>query len=493
MQGKKISHLIGLHTLLSACAGILLAIVLFLGFQTLEKDQQQLNQDVVILKDILRMEETYREWLIMMDLVLGNNQTYLTRGTQRQANSFIDIISQIQEKSLSEVVKKNLQNMITQMQPPLKILQAILEGEIILDNAITQFDTQSLRIIKALSDIKIAISTQAQLNTQQAKKQRQNIILQSIFAGIIFIILMILQWIFLSIYLVRPMQKLNNAVNIAREDHQHFHYSNNTGTIEIKELAENARVFINNLEDQIIDRTQLYKTERDKAIAAADIKTNFLSLMNHELRTPLNAIMGFSQLLDFGALTADQKKYQREILNASNRLLKLLDRIFELIKIADNDYHLKLTPIAFHNVLDDVIKSLSSHCNEKNITLKTDVPVANILLLANAQCLADIFTSLISNAIKYSPKQGQIQIECHQEGEQFFFSVTDHGIGIKPTLTNRIFEPFVDRQKDFVDGLGISLYVTKRFIELMGGEIDCDSEEGKGSRFYFQLPISAES
>ncbi|MCK5872742.1 MAG: hypothetical protein KAG26_07935, partial [Methylococcales bacterium] len=232
MQGKKISHLIGLHTLLSACAGILLAIVLFLGFQTLEKDQQQLNQDVVILKDILRMEETYREWLIMMDLVLGNNQTYLTRGTQRQANSFIDIISQIQEKSLSEVVKKNLQNMITQMQPPLKILQAILEGEIILDNAITQFDTQSLRIIKALSDIKIAISTQAQLNTQQAKKQRQNIILQSIFAGIIFIILMILQWIFLSIYLVRPMQKLNNAVNIAREDHQHFHYSNNTGTIE---------------------------------------------------------------------------------------------------------------------------------------------------------------------------------------------------------------------------------------------------------------------
>ncbi|MCK5898669.1 MAG: HAMP domain-containing histidine kinase [Methylococcales bacterium] len=492
MKGKKISHLIGLHTLLSACAGILLAIVLFLGFQTLEKDQQQLNQDVVILKDILRMKETYREWLIMMDLVLGNNQTYLTRGTQRQANTFVDIISQIQEKVLLEAVKQNLKNISLQMQPSIKILQSILDGEKVSNKAMIQFDHESLRIIETLSEIKIAVSTQAKLNAEQAEKQRQQVILQSIFSGIVFIILMILQWLFLSIYLVRPMQNLNNAVNLAREDHQQFHYTNDTGTIEVKELAENAREFINNLEEKIIARTYLYKAERDKAMVAAEIKTNFLSLMNHELRTPLNAIMGFSQLLDFGSLTKDQKNYQQEIINASNRLLKLLNRIFELIKIEDNDYHLNLSQITFHKVLDDSIESFSDNCKEKNINLTTTIQAEEVTLLGNAQCLFDIFTSLISNAIKYSHKEGEIKIQCYQDGSELFFSITDQGTGIKPTLAQSIFEPFVDRQKDFVDGLGISLYVTRRFIELMGGSIGFDSTEGQGSQFYFRLPVSSE-
>ncbi|MCK5926050.1 MAG: ATP-binding protein, partial [Methylococcales bacterium] len=97
-----------------------------------------------------------------------------------------------------------------------------------------------------------------------------------------------------------------------------------------------------------------------------------------------------------------------------------------------------------------------------------------------------------SNAIKYSHENGQIKIECYQEGLQLFFSVTDQGVGITSTVTDTIFEPFVDRQKDFVDGLGISLYVAKRFIELMGGHIDFDSTEDKGSRFYFQLPMSSD-
>ncbi len=492
MKGKKISHIIGLHTLLSASFGTLLAIVLFLGFQTLEKDQRQITQDVVILKDVMQMEESYRDWLIMMDLVLGNNQTYLTRGTQRQANSFVDIISKIQTKVLLETVKIELQNVITQMQSPINFLQSILDGDTISDKRMIQFDKESLLIIQALSKIKIAITAQAQLNAQQAKKKRNQVILQSLISGIIFIVLMILQWLFLSIYLVRPMQKLNNAVNLAREDHQLFRYSNNTGTIEIKELAENSRIFINNLEEKIIARTQLYKTERDKAMAAAEVKTNFLSLMNHELRTPLNAIMGFSQLLDFGTLTKDQKNYQQEIINASNRLLKLLDRIFELIKIEDNGYQLNLTPITFHNVLDDVIKSFSANCKEKNIVLKKTVSAEEVIVLAHTQCLSDIFTTLISNAIKYSHENGQIKIECYQEGLQLFFSVTDQGVGITSTMTDTIFEPFVDRQKDFVDGLGISLYVAKRFIELMGGHIDFDSTEDKGSRFYFQLPMSSD-
>ena len=493
MKGKKISHLIGLHTFLSASMGILLAIFLFLGFSALEEDQQKINDGVVILKDVSRMEENYREWLIIMDLLLGNDKGYLAQGAQRQAHSFINIIQQIQEKTLPETVKKNLQEIISRMQDPIHLLKKILNGQMVESEAIRQLDDQSLVIIQILTSIKTTLQIQVQENAEQATTQRNQIILQSFIAVAIFIILVVFQWFFLSVYLVRPVQKLNQAVSLARKEGHQFYYLNDSGTIEIKELAENSRIFINNLEEKIIARTHLYKTERDKAMTAAEIKTNFLSLMNHELRTPLNAIMGFSQLLDFGPLTPDQKNYQQEIINASNRLLKLLNRIFELIKIEDDDYHLDLTSTGFSKTLNEVIKSMSEICSEKNIRLKTDIQNKEMIVLANTQCLSDIFTSLIGNAIKYSHENGCVDIKCHQEGKHLFFSVKDSGVGIKPSLVETIFKPFVDRQEDFVDGLGISLYVTKRFIELMKGSIGFDSTEGKGSYFYFQIPIAPES
>jgi signal transduction histidine kinase len=492
MKGKKISHVIGLHTFLSACGGILLAIVLFLSFLSLEEDQQKINNDIVVLKDVLRMEQTYREWLVMMDLLLGNDQVYLARGTQRQAHFFVNIIQQLQEKHLPDTVKKNLQEIIVRMREPITLLTIILNGENVQSQAINQFDNQSLIIIDILSQITIAIQSQVQKNGQKATLQRKKIILQSILAAVIFIVLMVIQWLFLSVYLVRPVQKLNNAVSLARKEGHQFYYLNESGTIEIKELAENSRIFINNLEEKIIARTDSYKAERDKAMAAAEIKTNFLSLMNHELRTPLNAIMGFSQLLDFGSLTPDQKNYQQEIINASNRLLKLLNRIFELIKIEEDDYQLNLSAISANTILLDVIESLSEACHTQKILLKVDIQQKEMLLLSNTQCLSDIFTSLIRNAIKYSHKNGCVEITCHQENEHLFFSVKDHGVGIKPAIIKTIFEPFVDRQADFVDGLGISLFVTKRFIELMEGNIGVDSTAGKGSYFYFRIPIFQE-
>jgi len=274
VKGWKINRLIAIHTLVSAFAGISLAVILFLGFLKLEHKQLQIADEAVILKDVMRMEEAYRQWLVMMDLVLGNEQTYLATGAQRQAGFFLNLVEHIGQNSIANRVQNDIQAISMLTKSISKTLDAIIEGEIIAPNEIIEFDNQSAIMLELLFNIKNSIQVYAQDNAQLLAQQRSKTIFLSIVFGLLFIVFIAAQWILLALYLVRPVQKLSKAVALAQQNNHNFQYINDTGPIEIKGLAADFLFFINRLEE-LAEHAQ-------KANVA---KSDFLSTMSHEIRT----------------------------------------------------------------------------------------------------------------------------------------------------------------------------------------------------------------
>ncbi len=491
MKGWKTKRLIALHTFISACAGIGLAAVIFFDVIKLEHQQQAIGKEAVVINDILRLEEGYRQWLIMMDLILGNDQTYLAAGAKRQAKNLTDLADLIAAEELAESVQNEfalINQILFQSASP---LESILDGVDLPASIINQFDEHSKQLLTKLQSITSIIKEKVKNNIQHYEQQRSNIILLSIGYGFIFLTLVGGQWWLLSYHLVNPIQKLTAAVSKAQQHNTQFQFQHNSGPQEIRELAENARQFINLLEDKVVERTRWYELEKDKAIKASKAKNEFLSIMSHELRTPLNAIMGFSELLGYDDLNEEQDSNLNEITTASKKLKYLIDRIFNFIDIDNENFQLTLDQVALNPILDDCIHKMSVKMAEKQITLESDISPNYILVKANARFLADVFTNLIDNAIKFNHQNGRIYIRCNEQADKIVFSIQDTGVGVLPELQEKMFSPFVERQKNFVDGLGISLYMSRRYIELMHGKLEYSSADGGGSIFLIELPYSA--
>jgi len=490
IKGWKINKLIALHTLSSACAGIALVVALYSNFQYLEYKQKQIMTDAVSANELLRAEDTYRQWLVMMDLILGNEQTYLALGAKRQAIFFLNLIDLISQKTLPNNVQADFKAISSLIKPYEQLLDLIINGADVSPKDLKEFDDKAISIIKLLENSTKSIQAQAQQNIALYEKQHKNTIALSILFGVLFILFIIVEWLWITLYLVRPVQKLNNSVESAYKDNNKFFYDNKHGPLEVRKLAENAKFFINNLEEKVIQRTELFENEKNKAVNASKAKTAFLSIMSHELRTPLNIICGFSELLTDDPLTNDQQNSLHEITIAVNRLMSLLDTIFDFIESADDAFSLSLEEFKLAPFIYQSTQSLSSKFQAKNIQLSVNIPERDITVIGNVQRLTEVLMYLIENAIKFNYQDGTVVIDCYQHDYNVMLSIKDSGVGVKAELSDKLFTPFVERQKNFVDGLGISLYLSKRFIELMNGEIGFHSTEGEGSEFFIRLPAS---
>jgi len=235
-------------------------------------------------------------------------------------------------------------------------------------------------------------------------------------------------------------------------------------------------------------------------------KSDFLATMSHELRTPLTAIIGFSELLlqDFmGALTEEQKDSIQEIFNNAENLLSLINRILDFEKIEAGKALLEIEEFELKQTFDRVKKSTRSLVTQKNLKLKSKVDAKLPRMMADERKIRQILLNLISNAIKFTPEGGQIQINAdYQNGADHAgdpwveISVKDSGIGIEAEHLNSVFDPFkqVDQSttREY-QGTGLGLALTKRFVEIQGGEIWVESEFGKGSKFIFRLPLQVQS
>jgi len=230
----------------------------------------------------------------------------------------------------------------------------------------------------------------------------------------------------------------------------------------------------------------------EEAKSANQAKSAFLSSMSHELRTPLNAILGFAQILTSDTLpsTLEQKKeFANHILKSGRHLLTLINEILDLAKVESGTITLSMEPVALADILLEVRTMIEPIAATRKVRALFPA-VDGAVVMADRTRLKQVLLNLLSNAVKYNREEGAVVVSCEQSGpERLRLSVQDTGHGLNPEQLANLFQPFnrLGQEAGAQEGTGIGLVVTKRLVELMGGEIGVTSSPGVGSVFSIEL------
>jgi len=235
--------------------------------------------------------------------------------------------------------------------------------------------------------------------------------------------------------------------------------------------------------------------EKSRQLAvASQHKSEFLANMSHELRTPLNAIIGFSEVLSermFGELNEKQDEYLKDIHASGQHLLSLINDILDLSKIEAGKMELELSDFDLPMTIDNALMLIRERAGRRSIALNTAVGERVGQVHADERKIRQVLLNLLSNAIKFTPEGGRIEVEAKPVNGSIEVSVSDTGVGIAPEDQEAVFEEFrqVGTADKKVEGTGLGLALSRKFIELHGGKIWVESQVGQGSTFTFTVPV----
>jgi len=248
----------------------------------------------------------------------------------------------------------------------------------------------------------------------------------------------------------------------------------------------------------VIDITQRkhaegLRLERDRAVDASQLKSQFVATMSHELRTPLNAIIGAAELLSGTSLEERQRSFVETIDQSAEALLALISSILDFSKIEAGKIELEMRDFGLESIVAAAAAVLAPQARDKGLTLDTYVdPMIPPTLRGDQDRLRQILLNLIGNAVKFT-ERGRVDVrallsETSNRHSRVRFEVQDSGIGINEATLPKLFEPFVQADSSSsrtYGGTGLGLSISKRLVELMDGEIGVASEPGSGSLFWF--------
>ncbi|WP_420886699.1 ATP-binding protein [Candidatus Kuenenia stuttgartensis] len=262
-----------------------------------------------------------------------------------------------------------------------------------------------------------------------------------------------------------------------------------------KRLHDQEEQYRHLLEKKVQEKTSDLQKTNIALEKAYRLKSEFLATMSHELRTPLNAIIGFAEVLKdglVGPINDEQREYVDDIYSSGKHLLNMINNVLDISKIEAGKLELKYEEICVKETIDDVLNTVSGIANKKNITIKNTIQSDIPTFVVDQLKLKQILFNLLSNAIKFTPKNGNVCIDTTLKDLYVQFAIADTGIGIKQEDIEKIFEAFSQVDSSLArnyEGAGLSLALTKRLVELHGGEIWVESFYGKGSTFTFILPL----
>ena len=226
-------------------------------------------------------------------------------------------------------------------------------------------------------------------------------------------------------------------------------------------------------------------------------KSEFLSSMSHELRSPLNAILGFAQLMETGLPppTPAQKASIDQILKGGWYLLELINEILDLALIESGRLSLSLEPLSLVDVMLECQAMIEPQAQKSGISMRFPRFEVPYFVHADQTRMKQVLINLLSNAIKYNRAKGTVEVTCRAiTAQRIRISVQDTGEGLSPEKLAQLFQPFnrLGQESNAKEGTGIGLVVSKRLVELMGGEIGVESTVGMGSVFWFELDLATE-
>ena len=256
-----------------------------------------------------------------------------------------------------------------------------------------------------------------------------------------------------------------------------------------------------NLGRIVDERTKELVEAKDKAEQSDKLKSAFLANMSHEIRTPMNGILGFAGLLKEPDLTGkEQQEYIGIIEKSGARMLNIINNIIDIAKIESGIVEVDLHESNINEQIDFIYNFFKPEVEKKNIKLlyRNALTTNEAVITTDREKLYAILTNLVKNAIKYTFK-GSIEIGYTLKDAnpaELEFYVADTGIGIPKDRQDAIFERFIQADitdKEAYQGAGLGLSISKAFVEMLGGKIRVESEEGRGSKFYFTIPYVAVS
>ena len=222
-------------------------------------------------------------------------------------------------------------------------------------------------------------------------------------------------------------------------------------------------------------------------------KSEFLANMSHELRTPLNAIIGFSEVLSerlFGDVNDKQAEYLDDIVVSGRHLLALINDVLDLSKIEAGRMELDRSEFDLATAVGNTLSLVRERAQRRDIVLASALDSRIGAVNADERKVKQVLLNLLSNALKFTPEGGRIDVRARRTHDLVEIAVTDTGVGISPDDQATVFEEFrqVGAAAKKVEGTGLGLAISRKFVELHGGTIRVDSEVGKGSTFTFTLP-----
>src|SRR3989338_8756189 len=264
---------------------------------------------------------------------------------------------------------------------------------------------------------------------------------------------------------------------------------------KIKKLEQVADEY--NTGTKLLIRRDLELSRANEKLRKFDeAKSNFISIVAHQLRTPLSGVKWTLSMLlsgDMGELNNEQRTFLMKSYESNTRMITLVNDMLVADGIQSGKVHYGFKHIDIIDLMDNVLFEVSPQANKRNIKIEYKNKFENLpQAYVDPETMRAVLQNLLENAIKYTIEGGRIEIDVKQEPDHLVISIADNGIGIPKDQAKDVFVKFFRARnavKQETDGSGLGLYIAKSIVEKNGGTIWFDSEEGKGSSFYFTVPL----
>lgn len=511
-----------LHTLAVAVGALLLAAVMWAGFDRLYSEQASVSADATYLADMRRLEDSGRQLLLMSDLIYGSGVTYLITGAESQTQLALKILNDITVGPLSRTSEDEIATLSKTLRINLDRLQEAArldpdtEAEVFA-RLLDLWDDDAVLAVNALRAMSEKMTVSANARSAALKEHLAQLVTLGVSGVCFYLALTFSSWLWIRRLLVHPLRRLTEAADQALAQDQPLRIEGQ-GPIEVRRLTRSTRAFASQLEARVAERTrdlkmreeellvevaerqraeQIAAAARKKAEQASAAKSEFLANMSHEIRTPLNGILGGTELAARLAANNEQKALLKTVVTSGNRLLTVINGALDFSKLEAG--HLNLEKLSFNlaGVVEEVVELFAATAVDKGVELIVDLaPDLPAALLGDRQRIGQIITNLVSNALKFTA-EGEVVLRIEVETldddlATICIAVADTGIGISSEHLDQVFEPFHQADSSTTrkwGGTGLGLTICRQFALLMGGTIGVVSDLGKGSEFFCRLPF----
>ena len=263
-------------------------------------------------------------------------------------------------------------------------------------------------------------------------------------------------------------------------------------------VVDCSRIFLK-LYQKNLDQLDDLRSERDRAQAAYEVKSQFVSTVSHELRTPLTSVLGTLEMLQSGAFDRDEERRKKLVTLAhknGKRLSSLINDILDVQKLESGQMRFDLQPTRYADCLTDAVDAVSGMADTRNVKINLGQLDHTLTVNADHNRIVQVITNVLSNAVKFSNGAGQVDVDLSTVGTTARLIIRDYGIGIPENAQNTVFGRFL--QVDSSDhrqfeGTGLGMSISHDIMQAHGGKMHYESEIGKGTSFFIELPMFEET